>query len=109
MTNEEIKKALSTCVEISCEGCPYIGHNPMTCGYSCSEKVKIDARNLITEQEKEIETLKNALTWYMNMYGCKPERNVYDDKVEYSCNGYVTDKEEATALLKAKKELGWVD
>lgn len=108
MTNEEIKKALSTCAEISCEGCPYTEHTT-ACGYSCSDKLKLDACDLITEQEKEIETLKNALTWYMNMYGCRPERNVYDDTVEYSCNGYVTDKEKATALLKAKKMLDWFD
>lgn len=59
MNNDDIKKALSTCVEISCEGCPYIGHNPMTCGYSCSDKLKTDALNLIIEQENEIEKLKN--------------------------------------------------
>lgn len=108
MTNEEIKKALSTCAEISCEGCPYTEHT-ILCGYSCSDKLKLDACALITEQEKEIETLKNALTWYMNMYGCRTEQNVYDDNVEYSCNGYVTDKEEATSLLKAKKMLDWFD
>ena len=61
----------------------------------------------MTEQEEE--TLKIALKWYMDMYGCRPERNVYDDIVEYSCNGYVTDKEEATALLKAKKMLDWFE
>lgn len=79
MNNDDIKKALSTCAEISCEGCPYIGHNPMTCGYSCSEKVKIDARNLITEQEKEIETLKNCLDQATNMYSRVIELlNTYD-------------------------------
>ena len=61
----------------------------------------------MTEQEEE--TLKIALKWYMDMYGCRPERNAYDDTVEYSCNGYVTDKEEATALLKAKKMLDWFE
>lgn len=61
----------------------------------------------IDEQASEIETLKTALNWYMNMYGCRPERNVYDDNVEYSCNGYVTDEEDATALLKAKGMIDW--
>lgn len=61
----------------------------------------------MTEQEEK--TLKTALRWYMDMYGCRPERNVYDDIVEYSCNGYVTDKEEATTLLKAKKMLDWFE
>ena len=61
----------------------------------------------MTKQEEK--TLKTALRWYMDMYGCIPERNVYDDTVEYSCNGYVTDKEEATTLLKAKKMLDWFE
>lgn len=61
----------------------------------------------MTEQEEK--TLKTALRWYMDMYGCRPERNVYGDKVEYSCNGYVTNKEEATTLLKAKKMLDWFE
>ncbi len=61
----------------------------------------------MTEQEEK--TLKTALRWYMDMYGCRPERNVYDGTVEYSCNGYVTDKEEATALLKAKQTLDWFE
>lgn len=59
MTNEEIKKALSTCAEISCEGCPYTEHT-ILCGYSCSDKLKLDACALITEQEKEIEQFKTS-------------------------------------------------
>ena len=61
----------------------------------------------MTEQEEK--TLKTALRWYMDIYGCRPERNTYDDYVEYSCNGYVTDKEDATALLKAKQMLDWLE
>ena len=61
----------------------------------------------MTEQEEK--TLKIALQWYMEMYGCRPERNVYDGTVEYSCNGYTTDRETAVALYKAKQELGWFE
>lgn len=61
----------------------------------------------MTEQEEK--TLKTALRWYMDMYGCRLERNVYGRTVEYSCNGYVTDKEEATSLLKTKKMLDWFE
>ena len=61
----------------------------------------------MTEQEEK--TLKIALQWYMDMYGCRPERNVYDGTVEYSCNGYVTDRETAVALYKAKQELSWFE
>lgn len=57
----------------------------------------------------EIQVLKTALKWYMDMYGCSPKRNVYDDNVEYSCNGYITTKEDAVALLKAKRMLNWFE
>lgn len=61
----------------------------------------------MTEQEEK--TLKIALQWYMGTYDCTPERNAYDGYIEYSCNGYVTDKETAIALCKAKKELSWFE
>lgn len=57
----------------------------------------------------ELETLKKALEWYMGMYGCSPEKSVYGKKVEYSCNGYVVDKEEAEAIAEAKDLVGWWD
>ena len=60
----------------------------------------------MTEREKMLET---ALQWYMNTYGCTPERTTYDDYEEYSCNGYATNKETAIALCKAKKELSWFE
>lgn len=61
----------------------------------------------MTKQEEK--TLKTALQWYMEMYGCSPEENTYDDYEEYSCNGYVTDKETVIALQKAKEELDWFE
>lgn len=51
----------------------------------------------------ETEILKQALRWYMDMYGCTLERNRYDDCIEYSCNGYVAYRKEAEAIAKAKK------
>lgn len=61
MTNDEIKKGLKTCAEISCEGCPYTEHSTARY-YSCSDKLKLDARNLIKKQEKEIKQLKTECT-----------------------------------------------
>lgn len=54
MTKDEIKKALEVCVDIHyfCEDCPYDDVR------NCSDALKNDARELITEQEKEIERLK---------------------------------------------------
>lgn len=57
MTNDEIKKGLKTCAEVSCEGCPYAEY-VNTYRYSCSHKLKLDARNLIKKQEKDIKQLK---------------------------------------------------
>lgn len=101
LLNEEIKNGLTVCAGNSCDGCSYYKFS------NCYDKLKLQARDLITKQERDIEILKTALKWYMDMYGCRPERNVHDSDVEYSCNGYVTDKEEATVLLEARKMLDW--
>lgn len=55
MTNEEIKKSLQMCADaFRCEGCPYDDNFS-----KCVVRLKEDARNLIIEQEKEIERLKD--------------------------------------------------
>lgn len=103
MTNEEIKKGLRLCANsFSCDGCLYRDNIS-----DCSGVLKRNAIDRITEQEKEIGQLKTALNWYINMYGCRIERGVYDDNVEYSCNGYIANEEEAVALLEAKRMLDW--
>lgn len=61
MTDKEIKKGLKTCAEVSCEGCPYAKY-VNTYRYSCSHKLKLDARNLIQKQEKDIKQLKTECT-----------------------------------------------
>ena len=50
---DKIKKSLAVCVGASCEGCEY--HDDLTCGHT----LKTDARELIIEQEQEIERLKD--------------------------------------------------
>ena len=50
---DKIKKSLAVCVGASCEGCEY--HDDLTCGHT----LKTDARELIIEQEQEIEKWKN--------------------------------------------------
>lgn len=55
MTKDEIKKALEFCDRddyFFCGGCAYDNVR------NCTDKLKIDALNLIIEQEKEIERLK---------------------------------------------------
>ena len=74
MTNDEIKKALETCADISipCNDCPYdaVGN--------CTDTLCADALELIIEQEKEIERLKEAvekLTEMLNKTN-EPKTNV---------------------------------
>lgn len=55
MTKDEIKKALEICTDIyaPCNGCPY-----EKCT-NCDNTLHTDALNVIVEQEKEIELLKD--------------------------------------------------
>ena len=57
MNKYDIKKALKFCADSNdCDGCPY------DVVRSCSDRLKLDARELIAEQEKEIERLKDEDT-----------------------------------------------
>ena len=56
MTNEEIKKGLECCNSTGphfCDDCPYC------CVGRCRDELITSALNIITEQEKKIEKLKN--------------------------------------------------
>ena len=54
MNKDEIKKALEFCANaFPCEGCAY--HDDLM----CTDKLKTDARELIIEQEQEIEKWEN--------------------------------------------------
>lgn len=58
MNTDAIKKALGYCAGDSiddCKACPYADNGP----FACSISMYKDALNLITEQEKEIERLKD--------------------------------------------------
>ena len=74
MNKDEIKKALETCADISipCNDCPYdaVGN--------CTDTLCADALELIIEQEKKIERLKEAvekLTEMLNKTN-EPKTNV---------------------------------
>ena len=73
MTKDEIKKGLEFCKANWCVMCPYCN-----C-IGCEGILKQDALTLITNQEKEIETSKTALTQATNMYSRVIELlNTYD-------------------------------
>ena len=61
MNKDAIKKALTYCASDSiadCKACPYADNGP----FACSISMYKDAHTLITEQEKEIERLKDENT-----------------------------------------------
>ena len=55
MNKDDIKDALTVCANNSCSGCLYYEFG------NCYDKLKLDARDLITVQEKEIERLRTTL------------------------------------------------
>ena len=57
MTQDEIKKALEICADISipCNDCPYDAVG------KCNDTLSADALNVIIEQEREIERLRTTL------------------------------------------------
>lgn len=59
MTKEDIKKALEFCAQDNyyfCGGCSYDDVR------NCNDKLKTDALNVIIEQEREIERLKEEMS-----------------------------------------------
>ena len=52
MNKDEIKKGLTVCAGDSCDNCSYYKF------HNCYDRLKLDARSLIIEQEKKIEKLK---------------------------------------------------
>lgn len=52
MNRDNIKKVLILCVDSICDDCPYADTK------DCYNQIKLDARNLIIEQENEIAQLK---------------------------------------------------
>lgn len=57
--------------------------------------------------DKEKQILKEALEYFVGMYGFTLERNNYDGNIEYSCNGYVVDEDTMKVLVQAKKLIDW--
>lgn len=62
----------------------------------------------VSEYKDEIERLKThnkilveALEYMFNTYGIKLSMTKLDDEIEYSCNGYVVDKDTYLTLNKA--------
>ena len=92
MNKDEIKKALKFCADINdCDNCPY------DVVRSCSDRLKLDARELITEQEKEIERLKAE----NEQLKVKLEKNplAIKQKIMEEDDYELTEREQATLFL----------
>lgn len=58
--------------------------------------------NIVDKLIKEADLMKEALRWYMGMYGCRCEKHNLGGEAQYSCNGYVCEKETTVAIAQAK-------
>ena len=81
MTKEDIKKALEICADdcYSCDDCPY--DDVINCGNT----LKNDVRELIVEQEKEIERLKaenDTNMQYIRMMGIQSHIKTSNEQVK---------------------------
>lgn len=102
MTKEDIKKALEICTDDyhSCNGCPYYKV------IDCSDTLRVNARELIIEQENEIERLKaenDTNMQYIRMMGIQSHIKTSNEQVKQA---------QIDILNKAKKKLdsapnGW--
>ena len=65
MTKDEIKKALECCSNKSADSCKDCPYNDAE--FSCAhDEMCKDTLNLITEQEKEIEILRQELQYFLD-------------------------------------------
>lgn len=92
MNKDDIKKALKFCADINdCDNCPY------DVVRSCSDRIKLDARELIIKQENEIEKLK----FENEQLKVKLEKNplAIKQKIMEEDDYELTEREQATLFL----------
>ena len=103
MNKDEIKKALEFCADaFPCEGCAY--HDDLM----CTDKLKTDALNVIIEQEKEIERLKDENK--ENCWKCIEAKRVTEEdyaklQEEFANYQIASDKEIIAQRKQAKIEV----
>lgn len=105
MTKDEIKKALRCCSGNSindCKDCPYNKNDDFS---YCNDKILKDTLNLITEQEKEIERLKDENK--ENCWKCIEAKRVTEEdyaklQEEFANYQIASDKEMIAQVRQAK-------
>ena len=98
MTNEEIKKGLDICSDFSgdCHNCPYFGPN------NCGDVLKTDARELIIEQEKELNQLKTECTLLDDeLRNARQETINVLNKLKNKCHNYYPSIDHYCCSVKA--------
>ena len=105
MTKDEIKKALECCSNPSinsCKDCPYNNKGEFSC---CDGEMCKDALNLITEQEKKIERLKDENK--ENCWKCIEAKRVTEEDYaklqELFANYQIASDKEMIAQVKQAK------
>lgn len=105
MNKDEIKKALECCSNPSinsCKDCPYANNGKFSC---CDGEMCKDALNLITEQEKKIERLKDENK--ENCWKCIEAKRVTEEDYaklqEEFANYQITSDKEMIAQVKQAK------
>lgn len=102
MNKEDIKKGLKMCADLEyCDDCPYFNWE----NRSCSDELKLDALDLITEQEKEIERLKDENK--ENCWKCIEAKRVTEEdyaklQEEFANYQIASDKEMIAQVKQAK-------
>lgn len=107
MTKDEIKKGLECCSNPSinsCKDCPYNNNGEFSC---CDGEMCKDALNLITEQEKKIERLKDENK--ENCWKCIEAKRVTEEdyaklQEEFANYQIASDKEIMAQKKQAVKE-----
>lgn len=105
MNKDDIKKALECCVNPSinpCKDCPYNKNGDFS---YCNDKILKDTLNLITEQEKEIERLKDENK--ENCWKCIEAKRVTEEdyaklQEEFANYQIASDKEMIAQVKQAK-------
>lgn len=102
MNKDDIKKALECCYhDDNCEKCPNVKNK----GYACVDTLLTSALNLITEQEKEIEQLKDENK--ENCWKCIEAKRVTEEdyaklQEEFANYQIASDKEMIAQVKQAK-------
>lgn len=108
MNKDDIKKALEFCSNPSinpCKDCPYNKNDDFS---YCNDKILKDTLNLITEQEKEIERLKDENK--ENCWKCIEAKRVTEEdyaklQEEFANYQIASDKEMIAQVKQAKIEV----